>query len=195
MDSTDTNLVVLVYGCLIIYEIADKYVDINIMGEYQDGNLSNYPEESVDDALGAFVFIGGCITSLRIVLYIWRIVLLRTGDTSQDELHDRLNLRMSVAKALFEAFPQSTIAKFCFSNCVTENNMKALVQVFDVLSIFPFIMFVFFLLYYYCRHGEELDRVTVIIMVTTFIFSVLGFIFACSSIDDFNEQCPARPFR
>lgn len=195
MDSTDISPLVLVYGCLIIYEIADKGVDVRIADEYKDGSLSSNPKESVYKALNIFTAFGILLTVSRITVYVWRIELYRTGNTSQDKLHDRLNLWMSVAKALFEAFPQSTIAQFCFSNCVTENNVKALVQVFDAFSIFPFIMFVFFLLYYYCRHYEELDRVTVIIMVTTFIFSVLGFIFACSSIDDFNEQCPARPFR
>lgn len=193
MDSAHENPCALVYGCLILYEMADKGVDFVIADKYQNGSLSYDPKESVHDALHTFIGIGMFITAIRIILYLWRIQLYRTYDHSEDKTHDALNLWMSLAKVLLEAFPQSTIAKFYFSNCVTTDSMKTWVQAFDVFSIFPFIMFVCYLVYYYYEHGEEPSRVTMIIMAITFIFSVMGFIFASLSIKGFNEPCPPRP--
>ncbi|KAJ7356301.1 hypothetical protein OS493_025410 [Desmophyllum pertusum] len=180
----------LFHSCLIVYEIVDKLVDFAIVRKYEEGNLSlSNPKDSVYDALFTFFVIGLNITIIRTILYLWRIQLYRTGDDSQDRTHDAINLWMSLAKALFEAFPQSTIAKFFFGDCATTDGMKILVQAFDVFSILPFIMFVCYLFYYYCEHDEGPNRITVIVMVITFIFSVVGFIFACLSINDYNERC------
>ncbi|KAJ7390384.1 hypothetical protein OS493_025637 [Desmophyllum pertusum] len=176
--------------CLIIYEIADKLVDFAIAAQYiNKGDLSNNPKDSVSVALFVFFAIGLHITIVRTILYAWRIQLYRTGDESQDKTHDSINLWMSLTKALLEAFPQATIAKFFFGDCATTDWMKTQVQAFDVFSIFPFVMFVFYLFYYYREHDERPNRATVFIMVITFIFSVVGFIFACLSIHAFNEPC------
>ncbi|KAJ7390383.1 hypothetical protein OS493_025635 [Desmophyllum pertusum] len=135
----------LFYGCLIAYEVADKLVDFTISAEYEEGNLSNNPKDSVHDAINAFFSIGLVLTTIRTILYAWRIHLYYTDDDSQDKTHDAINLWMSLAKAMFEAFPQATIAKFFFGDCAATNSMKTLVQAFGVFSIFPFIMFVCYL--------------------------------------------------
>ena len=180
----------LFYGCLIAYEIADKLVDFVITSEYEEGNISDNPKDSVHDALNAFFHIGLLITTIRTILYAWIIQLYgRNGDDSHGKKYDAINLWMSLAKALFEAFPQATIAKFFFGDCAATDSMKTLVQAFGVFSIFPFIMFVWHLFYYYCKHDEGPSQVTVFIMFITFIFSVVGFIFACLSINAFNERC------
>ncbi|KAJ7390386.1 hypothetical protein OS493_025639 [Desmophyllum pertusum] len=190
-----SNICPLFHGCLIAYEIADKLVDFAITSEYEEGNISDDPKDSVYDALFAFFVIGLHITIIRTILYIWRIQLYRTGDDSRDKTHDAINLWMSLAKTVFEAFPQATIAEFFFGDCAATNSMKTLVQAFGVFSIFPFIMFVCYLFYYYCccEQDEAPNLITVIIMFITFIFSVVGFIFTCLSINAFNERC--RPYQ
>ena len=185
----DADLGTLFYACLIICEMADKGVDFAIKDEYQEGNISSDPEESVTDGLQAFIIVGMLISIPRIALYLWKIVLCREGDVSEDETYDAISLWMNLAKALFEAFPQSTIAKFYFGSCAPTNSIKSLVQAFDVFSIFPFIMFVGCLVYHYCVLQGESNRITVILMVVTFLFSLLGFIFACLSFKDFGVLC------
>ena len=89
------------------------------------------------------IAIGLHVTTVRVVLYLWKIHLYCTRDDGKDETHAAFNLRMSLAKVWLEAFPQSTIAKFYFGNCALYDNIKTLVQAFDVLSIFPaFIMLI-----------------------------------------------------
>ena len=181
----------LFHGCLIAFEIVDKYVDYVITNKYKEGNLSKNPKDSVDDALYDF-FVGGLLTTLiRILLYAWRIYEYRTGDDSEDtnKMHDAINLWMSWVKAVFETFPQATIAEFFFDNCATTDSMKLPVQVFGVFCIIQFIMFVWRLFYYYCKHDERPNLITVISMVIAFIFSVVGFIFACLSMSAFNKPC------
>lgn len=186
MDSTLVYAVA--YGCLILCEIADKAVDLVITIRYKEGRTSNNPQDSVYYALVTFLATGFLITSLRIILYLRRIKLSPEDDDDQDETRDAINLWTSFSKALFEAFPQTTIAQFYFGNCAQTGNIKTLVQAFDVFSIFPFIMFVCHSIYYYCAY-EETNGITVVIMIIAFIFSVVGFVFACISINDFNDRC------
>lgn len=182
---------VLVHGCLILYEIADKLVDLFVANNYQDGNISNDPQDSVHKALMAFFVIGLHVTIPRVMLYLWRIHLYRTGDDSKDKTHTAINLWMSLAKVWLEAFPQSTIAKFFFGNCALKDNIKTLVQAFDVFSIFPFIMFVCYTFYHYCaqEEGPTCNGATTFILAITFILSIVGTIFAGISINDFNDRC------
>jgi len=192
MDSTLVYAVA--YGCLILCEIADKAVDLVIAIRYKEGRISNNAQDSVYYALVTFLVTGFLITSLRIILYIRRIKLSPGDDDDDDDEDDEdetgaaISLWINLSKALFEAFPQTTIAQFYFGNCAQAGNIKALVQAFDVFSIFPFVMFVCHSIYYYCAN-EETNGITVMIMVIAFIFSVVGFVFACISINDFNERC------
>ena len=179
MDSTLAYAVA--YGCLILCEIADKAVDLVITMRYKEGRISNNAQDSVNYALVTFLATGFLITSLRVILYIRRIKLSPEDDDDQDETHAAINLWINLSKALFEVFPQTTIAQFYFGNCAKTDNKKTLVQVF---SIFPFVMSVCYSFYYYCTNG-----ITVMVMVIAFIFSVVGFVFACISIKDFNERC------
>jgi len=186
---TYNNNCILVHGCLILYEIADKLVDLFIANNYEDENITNDPKDSVHTALMVFFVIGLNVTIPRVGLYLWRIHLYRTGDDSKNEIHAAINLWMSLAKVWLEAFPQSAIAKFYFGNCALEDNIKALVQAFDVFSIFPFIMFVCYT-YYYCRTLEEgSNRATTLVLLITLILSIVGIIFAGISINNFNDRC------
>lgn len=108
---------ILVHGCLILYEIADKLVDLFVASNYEDGNISKDPQGSVPTALMVFFVIGLHVTILRVGLYLWRIQLYRTDDEGDGETHVAINLWMSLAKVWLEAFPQSAIAKFYFGNC------------------------------------------------------------------------------
>lgn len=176
---------ILVHGCLILYEIADKLVDLFVASNYEDGNISKDPQGSVHTALMVFFVIGLHVTILRVGLYLWRIQLYRTDDEGDGETHVAINLWMSLAKVWLEAFPQSAIAKFYFGNCALRD--KTLVQAFDVFSIFPFIMFVVFSFVYWC--ALEPNRATRFILIITFILSIVGTIFAGISITDYNERC------
>lgn len=178
---------ILVHGCLILYEIADKLVDLFVANNYEDGNISNDPQGSVHTALMVFFVIGLTVTIGRVGLYLWIIQLYRTDDGGDGETHAAINLWMSLAKVWLEAFPQSAIAKFYFGNCALKDNIKTLVQAFDVFSIFPFIMFVFFSCVYWC--ALEPNRATRFILTITFILSIVGIIFAGISIKDFNDRC------
>ncbi|XP_078358692.1 uncharacterized protein LOC144643353 [Oculina patagonica] len=185
----DGEFCVLVHGCLIFYEVADKLVDFFVVGEYGNGRVTNDPKDSVDDALMAFFVIGLHVTILRVGLYLWRIQLYRTGDDSRDETHNAINLWMSSAKVLLEAFPQSTIAKFYFGTCAPTGSNDSLVKAFDAFSIIAFILFLCYFVYCYCLQSEGANRATTVIMVITFLFSVVGMIFAGISLNDFTEHC------
>ena len=181
---------ILVHGALILYEIADKLVDLFVANNYDDGNISDDPRGSVHTALTVFFYIGLHITIARVGLYLWRIQLYRIEDGGAAETHLAINLWMSLAKTWLEAFPQATIAKFYFGNCAPKDDIKTLVQAFDVFSIFPFIMFVCYM-FYYCTALEP-NGATKFVLVVTFILSILGIIFAGISINDFNDRC--RPY-
>ena len=188
LNRMDPTLYAVVYGCLILYEIADKAVDLVITIRYDEGRISSNPQDSGYYALVTFLVTGFLITSLRVTLYIRTIKLSSGDDDDQEETRDAINLWISLSKSLFEAFPQTTIAQFYFGNCAQTGNIKTLVQAFDVFSMFPFIMFVCHSVYYYCAQ-DETNRLTAVIMVVAFILSLLGFVFACISIIDFNERC------
>jgi len=164
-------------------------VDLFVANNYEDGNISYDPKGSVHTARMVFFVIGLHVTIARVGLYLWRIHLYRTGDDSKDETHTAINLWMSLAKVWLEAFPQSTIAKFYFGNCALKDNIKVLVQAFDVFSIFPFIMFVCYTFYYCCALEEGSNRATTCVLAITFILSIVGITFAGMSINDFNDRC------
>ena len=56
-------------------------------------------------------------------------------------VNDTINLWMGAAKVLFEAFPQSTMAMFCFGNCKPANDSSdALIGVFNASSFIAFML-------------------------------------------------------
>lgn len=187
MDPSHNDCWVLLQGGLILYEIVDKLVDLFVATEYQNGRISNDPQDSVYDALMVFFVIGLHVAIIRFMLYLWRIHLYRTGDDSRNETHDAINLWMSSAKVLLETFPQSTIAKFYFGNCAPAGSN--MVRVFDAFCIIAFLLFFGYLFYQYRLRGGEANRATTVIMVITFFFSFVGIIFAGISINDFEERC------
>ena len=184
MDSTLVYAVV--FGSLILCEIADKAVDSVITVRYKDGKISYHPQDSVYYALITFVVTGFLITSARIIQYLRRIKLWPGDD--DDETHATTDLWISLSKALFEAFPQTTIALFYFGNCAQAGNIETLVQAFDVFSIIPFVTLICHSVYYCCG-AEEPNGLTALIAVLAVIVSVIGFVFACISISDFKERC------
>lgn len=184
MDSTLVYAVM--FGCLILCEIADKAVDLVVTIRYKDGRIFNHPQDSVYYALITFLVSGFLITSSRIILYLKRIKLWPGDD--DDENIATIDLWISLSKALFEAFPQTTIALFYFGNCAQAGNIETLVEAFDVFSIIPFVTLVCHS-FYYCCGTEEPNGLTLLIAALAVIVSVIGFVFACISISDFNERC------
>lgn len=142
MAPYDYEVCLPVHACLILFEIANKFVDMIVLTDYQDGNISDDPQDSVVKALFAFLGIGFLLSIQRVLLYLWRIHLYRIDDHSLDEDRIPTNLWMSFAKVWLEAFPQATIAMSCFSNCAVKENRKGLVQAFDVFSMLPFIIII-----------------------------------------------------
>ena len=115
----------------------------------KEGRISNNPQDSVYYALVTFLATGFLISSLRIILYLRTIKLSLEDDDDHDEIRAAISLWISLSKALFEAFPQTTIAQFYFGNCAQTGNVKTLVQAFDVFSIFTLVMFFCHSIYYY----------------------------------------------
>lgn len=195
MDPSSNDCCVLVHGFLIAYEVVDKIVDLFVVEEYDNRHIANDPEDSVHDALMAFFVIGLHITILRVLLYLWRIQLYRTGDDSRDETHNLLNVWTSSAKVWLEAFPQSTIAEYYFGDCAPEYSNDSLVRVFDAFTIIAFLLFLGYLVNYYCTKENEVHTAITVFMFITFLLSVIGVIFAGKSMNDFEEgrkNCRSR---
>ena len=148
---------------LVAYEIADKLVDLFTANNYKDGNITSNPKESVYIALMVIFSLALPVTVLRVVLYLHRMHLYRSGDDSNDKMHHAINMLMSWAKMLFEAFPQATIALFYFGDCAKTNSTKTMVQAFNTFSIFPFIMFICYAVFFFLpcsrRNGGSMDSV------------------------------------
>lgn len=181
---------VFAHGCLIFYEIADKLVDLLVLRDYKDGNISDDPpEDSVTKALIAFLVIGLLLSIQRVLVYLLRIYLYRTDDNSLDESRIPTNLWFSFAKVWLEAFPQATIAAFHFGNCAPTGGATTVVHLFGVFSMSPFIMFVCFTFHYYCTHEEGHYRITTFVLAATLILSIMGIIFAGISINAFSNRC------
>lgn len=175
---------------LAAYEIVDRLVDFFMVSNYAKGDISNNPKKSVAWVLGVLWTITLPMTVLRVFFYYQRLKLLRSGDYSEDEKSVIIDLRMSWAKTLVEAFPQATIAKFYFGDCAPKDSARLMVQVFDVFSIFPFLMFTFYFCIYSCSYLEEQNRVKVYsAAVITLLCCLIGCIFAGISITDFNTTC------
>lgn len=181
---------VFAHGCLIFYEIADKLVDLLVLRDYKDGNISDDPpEDSVTKALIAFLVIGLLLSIQRVLVYLLRIYLYRTDDNSLNESRIPTNLWFSFAKVWLEAFPQATIAAFHFGNCAPTGGATTVVHLFGVFSMSPFIMFVCFTFHYYCTHEEGHYRITTFVLAATLILSIMGIIFAGISINAFSNRC------
>ena len=176
---------------LVAYEIADKLVDLFTANNYKDGNITNNPKESVYIALMVIFSLALPVTVLRVVLYLHRMHLYRSGDDSNDKMHHAINMLMSWTKMLFEAFPQATIALFYFGDCAPTNSTKTAVQAFNTFSIFPFIMFICYAVFYFYAHVEMADRLITYstALLTQFLICLTGCIFAGISINNFNEPC------
>lgn len=175
---------------LAAYEIADRLVDIFMVSNYANGDISNNPKESVAWVLRLLWIITLPMTLLRVFFYYQRWTLLRSGDNSEDEKYVIIDLWMSWAKTLVEAFPQATIAKFYFGDCAPKDSARIMVHVFDVFSIVAFLMFTFYFCIYSCFYLEEQNRVKVYsAAVFTLLCCLIGCIFAGISITDFNTTC------
>ena len=182
---------------MIVYEILDKAVDIATAVEYFEGRLFYETKESVYESLLAFVIIGGIISILRISLYVWRILLNYRDDEdeSHEKRYDDLDIGMHMAKVVFEAFPQSVIAKFFFIHCPINQygwGIKILDPTFDSFCAAPFLFFWFSLFgCYCCKHS--LRKVCMpdmsVTLIITFAISVAGFVFAILSIVEFANRC------
>ena len=185
---------------MILYEIADKYVDIVTTVEYYKGRLFPETKESVFKALLAFTVIGGFISVAKISLYVWRIRLNCTDNVneSDEKSYDDFDLGMQSIKVILEAFPQSVISKFYFVYCD---------PAFDSFCGAPFIFFLFSLYCCYCRkHGPcigccdesgENERewsmnicISLTAVFITFVISVMGLVFAILSLSEIPKKCP-----
>ena len=176
---------------LMAYEIADRLVDLFIANNYHDGNITNNPKESVHKALMVIFSFALPVTVLRVFLYLHRMNLYRCGDDCNDKKHHAINMWMSWAKMLFEAFPQATIALFYFGDCAPTNSTKTAVQAFNTFSIFPFIMSICYAVFYFYAHVEMAGRWIAYstALLTQFLICLTGCIFAGISINNFNEPC------
>ena len=181
---------------LMAYEIADRLVDLFTANNYKDGNITNNPKESVYIALMVIFCLSLPVTALRVFLYLFRRHLYRSGDDSNDKVHHAINMLMSWAKMLFEAFPQATIALFYFGDCAPTNSTKTAVQAFNTFSIFPFIMSICYAVFYFYAHVEMAGRWIAYstALLTQFLICLTGCIFAGISINNFNEPCMWKPF-
>ena len=181
---------------LVAYEIADKLVDVFTANNYKDGIIANNPKESVYIALMVIFCLSLPVTALRVFLYLFRRHLYRSGDDSNDKVHHAINMLMSWAKMLFEAFPQATIAMFYFGGCAPTSSTQTTVQAFNAFSIFPFIMFIFYVVSYFYAYVEMGDRVMAysITLFIQFLICLIGCIFAGISINKFNEPCIGADF-
>ena len=183
---------IFAHGCLIVYEIADKLVDLLVVNDYKDGNISDDPQDSVTKALIAILVIGVLLSIQRVFVYLLRMHHYRTNDNTLDETRIPTNLWFSFAKVWLEAFPQATIAAFHFGNCASKESATNVVNLFGVFSMSPFIMFVCFTFHYYCTHEGGHYRITTLVLAATFILSIIGVIFAGISMDAFSNPC--RPY-
>ena len=172
-------------------EIVEKLVDYFTANNYMDGNITNNPKESVYTALMGIFCLGLPMTVFRIFCHIHKIKLSERGDNSKDKVHHAINVLTSWAKMLFEAFPQATIALFYFGDCAPTNSTKTAVQAFNTFSIFPFIMFICYAVFYFYAHVEMADRLITYstALLTQFLICLTGCIFAGISINNFNEPC------
>ena len=197
---------------MIIYEILDKLVDIATAVEYYKGRLFYNPKEPVYTALLAFVIIGCIISAARISLYVWRIYLKCSEDESYEKRYDDLDIGIHMVKVIFEAFPQSVIAKFYFVHCPIKKygwGIKILDPAFDTFCGLPFIFFLVSLFCCYCckygtKCGGETEQVYenwvekvrcncwALALFTTFIISVVGLGFASSSLREFDRRCSIK---
>ncbi|XP_022795722.1 uncharacterized protein LOC111334292 [Stylophora pistillata] len=143
---------------LVAYEIADRLVDFFTTSNYKDGNIINNPKGSVYVAFMVVFSLGMPMTVLRVVLYLHRMHLYRSGDERKDKIHHAINMLMSLAKTLIEALPQATIAKFYFGDYAPTDSSKTLVQTFNTFSVFPFIMFIYYAVYYFHTYEKEQKR-------------------------------------
>ena len=184
------------YMILVAYEIADKLVDVFTANNYKDGIIANNPKESVYIALMVIFYLSLPVTALRVFLYLFRKHLYRSGDDSNDKIHHAINMLMSWAKMLFEAFPQATIALFYFGDCAPTSSTQATVRAFNAFSIFPFIMSIFYVVSYFYAYVEMGDRVMAysITLFIQFLICLIGCIFAGISINKFNEPCIGADF-
>ena len=176
---------------LVAYEIVDKLVDVFTTNNYKEGIIANNPKESVYIALMVIFCLSLPVTALRVFLYLFRRHLYRSGDDSNDKVHHAINMLMSWAKMLFEAFPQATIALFYFGDCAPTNSTKTAVQAFNTFSIFPFIMSICYAVFYFYAHVEMAGRWIAYstALLTQFLICLTGCIFAGISINNFNEPC------
>ena len=180
---------IFAHGCLIVYEIADKLVDLLVVNNYKDGNISDDPQDSVTKALIAFLVIGLLLSIQRVFVYLLRMYHYRTDNNSLDESRIPTNLWFSFAKVWLEAFPQATIAAFHFGNCAPTGGATTVVNLFGVFSMSPFIMFACFTFHYYCTHEEGHYAITTLVLAATFILSIIGVIFAGISMNAFSNRC------
>ena len=191
---------VQVHGCLIFFEIVDKFVDYVILMKYKEGKISNNPQEDVYYAFAAFFFTGILISLARSALSLREIKqLCCIGNYSKDKTNAAIHLWMSLAKVWFEAFPQAIIVKFGFEDCATTDDIKIWGQAFGFFSLLPIIVFIFHVVSYYCyqccqkRHYDDgPNLLTGCAMFLTLISSVVGTGFAVISIIDFNKRCPPQ---
>ena len=183
---------------MILYEILDKTVDIATAVVYYKGRFDSR-KESVYEALLAFVIIGCIISTARIFLYIWGIILMYKNDESQDKRYDDLELGMHAVKVVFEAFPQSVLANFFvhFPKKKYGWGIKTLDPTVDSFCGAPFIFLWISLLWYYCckypckcDNNTEWKKVCVATSLSiTVVISVVGFVFAVLSLVESANRC------
>lgn len=185
--------------CLIVFEITDKLIDGATAVEYYRGKLFHDPADSVYATLLFFVILG-CFVSLgRIYLYFCQLRHYYRPIESHDgeDRFDERSLVMSTLKVVFEAFPQSVIAKFYFINCPIEKHGWgfSLYVSFDFFCGAPFVLFFLSLFWYLFRWTLkrgckiELNTGIVCVMCVSIITASMGLVFAASSFSDVYKQC------
>ena len=183
--------------CAIVFEITDKLIDGAITVEYRKGKLFIDHKKSVFDALLIFV-ITGCFVSLgRIYVYFCELRRITSEGSYGAENYDARSLQINALKVVFEAFPQSVIAKFYFVHCPIKKYSwgYGLTASFDFFCGAPFIFFFLSLFWYLWKRAiqrgckMELNTGIACVMGVVISMATLGFMFAVSSLSDTYKQC------
>lgn len=170
----------------VIHEIADKAFDLLTTITYHNEKLFYHPKESVYAALVVFLIIGWVVSVVLIYLYGRKIY----GYTEDSEIpFEDCSICVNAFKIVFEAFPQSVIAKFVFNGCpIKTSEWKFLDTSFDVFCGTPFVFF-FISSYCCCGRGSENGKRMFHIMASTAVISIVGLGFAIESFVH-GVHCP-----
>lgn len=177
---------------LISFEMVDKVVDAVILKKYDEGKISNNPQDTVYYALLAFFIIGLLISLTRITLSV--LTIKQHCCSSEGRTNEAIRFWTSLTKVWLEALPQALFGRFFFGDCAITDDLKQWGQAFGFFSLLPFILFLFHLIYYWCpyckyQHDERPHSLTLLAVSSTLKASLVGIFCTIKTIIAFTERC------